>query len=218
VLELANRATPAYIVPSLTVASQRMPRPSDYSKKRKSSTLDPNGRKRSKQNWRLVVHHTRQFLPLHAALQSGASYHVVQHVLSTYGGVHLQDELGRYPLHVALTRCTADEDPRLFDLVNNHLVSNEAACARESQTNRLPLHIGLDSNAHVSVIERLLDECPRSGIEPCGTNDKWEDELPICRAVGCDLSVVYRMLRVDPNAIVVPMPKRNARKRSTDDV
>ncbi|GKZ00217.1 hypothetical protein MPSEU_000974600 [Mayamaea pseudoterrestris] len=186
------------------------PNTDDNLKKRKSSTLDPSGRKRSKHKWRLVVHHSRPFLPLHAALQSGASYQVVQHVYDTYGGAQRQDELGRLPLHIALTRCTSDEDPRLFDFVNNFLVSQESASVGEGQTNRLALHIALDSNAHVSVVERLLDVYPRAGVEPCSTNDVWNDELPIYRAAHCDLSVVYRMLRVDP--MVLSMESTSERR------
>ena len=204
VLEQASQSsTPIFVLPSLersktATSDQALEKDGDV-KKRKSSTLDPSGRKRSRPNWRLVVQQqTRPFLSLHAALQSNASYEVVKHILDSFGGLDRQDDMCRWPLHVALTRCTTDEDPRLLALVRDELVTRTAAITREGQTNRLPLHIALDCNADIAILECLLEVYPQSGIEICRSQDEWETQLPISRALTCDLSVVYRMMRVDP--------------------
>jgi hypothetical protein len=126
---------------------------------------------------------------------------VVQHILDNFGGLDRQDEMGRWPLHVAVTRCTSEEDPKMLELVIRQLVSREAVIAREAQSNRLPLHIALDSKAHVSIIDRLLEVYPQAGVEICRSQDKWETKLPIDRSLNCDLSVVYRMVRDDPVVI-----------------
>lgn len=183
-------------------------------KRPNSTTLDPTGRKRSMHKWRLVVHQARAFLPLHAALESGANVHVVHHVMDTFGGARRQDEQNRWPLHVALARCAAEDDDedglRMVALVRDHLIHPEAAMTREHRSNRLPLHIALDAQAHVSILERLLDVYPQAAVELCHTKDEWEKAMPIFRALQCDLSTLYRMLRVDP-AIIQRLNSQHAK-------
>ena len=206
-LEQTACCGPPAFVASVTSGSVGLPNPDESTKKRRSSSLDPTDRKRSKHQWRLILHETRQFSAIHAALDCGASHHVVERILARDNDANLQlcqkDDTGRLPLHAAAARCTADDDDsELIELICKRLVCRDAAMTRDTQGNRLPLHIGLDSNAHVTLIERLLDVYPQSGTLVCGTKDEWEKEAPICRATNCSLSVVYRMLRVDPNVVV----------------
>lgn len=192
-----NQVLPTRFHRNTTISNRKQ------AKKRKSSTLDPRGRKRSRDNWRLVVHHARPFLPLHAALECGASFDVVDYVVEYLGGRSRIDELARWPLHVAMTRCAANEDPRLIELVKQHLMSREAVMSRDFKSGCLPLHIALDNGAHVSIIERLLEIYPQAGVEACRSQDEWVNQLPILRAINCDLSVIYAMLRFNPGVLSV---------------
>ena len=144
----------------------------------------------------------RQFLPLHAAAECGASAFVNRMVLEKRPEDKWRpDESGRLPLHWAVTHCrSGNEEMILFVL--NELCLPECAVVRD-KSGQLPLHLAIMANADVRVIEALLEAFPCSGVESCGSNTVWCTKKPIDMALHYqnDLSTIYRLLRVEPSYI-----------------
>lgn len=150
----------------------------------------------------------RTFIPLHAAFESKAASHVIQHVLQEQPeDVTRIDERGRHVLHWAVTHCHNQD--AIVELVLNHhntnssaILTPEAARAVDS-TGKLPLHLAIANRADVRIISALLEAHPAAGVEPCRTMDRFFDKTPLHMAThyGCDLSTVFVLLRVDPSFV-----------------
>jgi len=141
---------------------------------------------------------TRTFIPLFAALECGASSHVIRDVIERRPeDVHAIDDMGRNALHWACQR-TCGGSERL-ELIRQHFLSAQTAAVRDS-SNRLPLHAAIMAKGSVEVIDALLDVQPTTAVEACRTNDEWHDKTPVFMACQCDCDVgtVYRLLRLDP--------------------
>jgi ankyrin repeat protein len=145
------------------------------------------------------------FIALHAALECGASSHVIRYILTERPDqVEIVDDLHRLPLHLAVAQCQSEEQA---DLVLDGILKPfpEAAMRRDAD-NRLPLHIAIASQGtNMRIIAALLLACPTTGVEPCRTNDEWHHQMPIHMAChfDCCLSSVYLLLRADPSSIPV---------------
>lgn len=160
---------------------------------------DPQGKKRSRKRQRL----SKRFIPLHAALECGASVPVLQHILRQRSN-DLQeiDDYGRNVLHWAVTECRENDHVKV-EFVLALIGRTLDACRVRDHQQRLPLHLAVAAQADVRVIEALLDAVPESGFEPCGTLDEWKNLTPLYMACyyDCDVSTVYRFLRVDPSVL-----------------
>jgi len=145
-----------------------------------------------------------EFIPLHAAMECGASCHVIRHVLSLRRNIDLRkiDHFGRTPLHWAVTLCAEGEDEFVEMILSNGLIDETSAASRDYAGN-LPLHLAIRSRADARIIEALLAAYPSSGVDSCCTNDYWHSTKPIHMAChfDCEVSTVYRLLRVDPGAL-----------------
>jgi ankyrin repeat protein len=143
------------------------------------------------------------FIALHAALECGASSHVIRYILTERPEqVELSDDLDRLPLHLAVAQCRTEEQA---DLVLDGILQPfpEASLRRDAQ-HRLPLHIAIASpGTSMRVIAALLLAFPTAGVEPCRTNDEWHHQMPIHMAChfDCCLSSVYLLLRADPSSM-----------------
>eukprot|EP00934_Nitzschia_sp_Nitz4_P008781 Nitzschia sp. Nitz4//scaffold208_size52459//17654//19495//NITZ4_006810-RA/size52459-processed-gene-0.24-mRNA-1//1//CDS//3329541651//8771//frame0 len=146
----------------------------------------------------------RSFYQLHAALESGASAAVLNHVLDIYGESQLEamDELGRLPLHVALE---ASPNEQVTDVILERIWKPyPEACHERDFLGRLPLHHALLHRASPKIIQALLETNPSAGVEYCDVLDaRYIDKLPIYMALqsGCDLSTVFMLLRGDPSVV-----------------
>ena len=177
-------------------------------------SLERYGKKHERKRSRLQLHDVecakvaprRVFLPLHAALESKSSSHVIRHVLKLHGGnCRQRDERGRLPLHWAVEHChRQDAVVQLLLREDNGIFTAAAAHVRESgHPRRLPLHAAIASRADVRVVKALLRAYPDSGVERCATADRFRDKTPVAMATefDCDLSTVYELLRVDPSFV-----------------
>lgn len=148
--------------------------------------------------------YVRKFIALHAAFECKAACHVIEHVLREHSkDVVMKDELGRLPLHWAVTHChNQDAVATTLVLKNRAILTPEAACTEDS-TGKLPLHLAIASRADVRVICALLEAYPAAGVEPCRTKDCFHAKTPVHMATyyDCDLSTVFELLRVDPSFV-----------------
>ena len=183
-----------------------------------SDTTSANDEEEWKRKRRTVF--SRPFYHLHAALECGAAYPVIEHVLKQHPEqLKERDGLGQLPLHLAVSNChctspveeevesssSADGDA-IIDLILDRVLKPfpEAAKMRDVY-GRLPLHSALMSQADTRVIETLLSFNPSSGVQPCGVMRPatFANALPIVMATeyGCDVGTVYTLLRSDPGVI-----------------
>jgi Ankyrin repeats (3 copies) len=180
----------------------------------------------------------RTFFHLHAALQSGASIHVVAHVLQMRPrDVFQMDENHCYPLHWAAAWAkTADQVNLVLDKIFRPFP--RAAWQRTWFDNQLPLHIALKSMgttntgtskteadagaaaASERIIKALLQEHPASAVDPCQTRDEWHDQKPLhmaCRH-DCCVGTLYELLRIDPSLlppfVTPPLKQTSARGKA----
>jgi hypothetical protein len=144
----------------------------------------------------------KTFIALHAALECGASSHVIRYILTERPHeVKLSDDLDRLPLHLAVAQCRTEEQT---DLVLDEILQPfPEAVLRRDADGRLPLHIAIAAQGNVRLIAALLTTYATAGVELCRTNDEWHDEMPIHMAChfDCCLSSVYLLLRADPSSI-----------------
>jgi ankyrin repeat protein len=148
----------------------------------------------------------RTFIRLHAALECQAASHVIAHILHQHpDDVTKMDERGRLALHWAVTHC---REEAIVDIVlamdctkRSPFITSQAAATSDC-SGKLPLHLAIESRAHVRVISALLQAHPAAGVEPCRIPGFF-DETPIHMAThyGCDLSTVFVLLRVDPSFV-----------------
>ena len=163
---------------------------------------------------------SRPFYHLHAALECGAAYPVIEYMLKQHPEqLKQRDGLGQLPLHLAVSNChgtspveeevessSSTDGDAIIDLVLDGVLKPfpEAAKMRDVY-GRLPLHSALMSRADTRVIETLLSFNPSSGVQPCGVMRPatLADTLPIIMAAeyGCDVGTVYTLLRGDPGVI-----------------
>ncbi len=140
------------------------------------------------------------FLPLHAALAAGSSFHVLQRVFEKYRDTrNAVDNIGRTTLHCAMQMA---HDDKTIRFIMDNILSPESASTRDLY-HRLPLHLAIASKADSRIVEALLQAYPPAGVEVCRSRNEWYDMLPIQMAVECecDLNVVYRLLRTDPSCL-----------------
>jgi Ankyrin repeats (3 copies) len=148
----------------------------------------------------------RTFIRLHSALECQAASHVVAYILHEHpDDVTQTDDRGRMALHWAVTHC---RDEAIVDVVLDMdctkrvpFITPQAAATADC-SGKLPLHLAIESRAHVRVISALLQAHPAAGVEPCRIPGFF-DETPIHMAAhyGCDLSTVFVLLRVDPSFV-----------------
>jgi ankyrin repeat protein len=181
-----------------------------------SSTLHPHQDEYSAESTICfcVPEEQRKFIPLHAALECSASYHVIQYVLDHRYEEDIQqcDERGMLPLHWAVVQCyrpqldTTDERELMIRMILNKLIvkkddgSFNAATIRDNVYHRLPLHFALWHQADHRIITTLIDAYPSSAVEKCQTRDIFYDKTPLHIAIQCDceLDTVYTLLKLDP--------------------
>jgi beta-galactosidase GanA len=149
----------------------------------------------------------RTFIPIHAAFECKASYHVIERVLMDYpNGVEvIDDSTGQNVLHYAMTHC--HNDTNIVDLIldpSNHIITAQNVRAVDRTTGQLPLHIAIENRANVRIIKVLLQEYPSSGVGPCRTYNEFYNKTPIHMAThyNCDISTVFELLRVDPSFVL----------------
>ena len=180
-------------------------------KKRSSSSSDGVGNKRVRSGSigeeddfvPLKPLRIRPFVHLHAAIECGASSHVLACLLRRYPDqIQQADGLGQYPLHVAVANCRKEDEMEL--LLNGILKPFPHACQQRDWQGRLPLHVALMSRADGRIIQALLESNPSSGVENCGVADhRFTNKLPIYMGTEyeCDLGSLYALLRGDPSVI-----------------
>ncbi|GAX22861.1 hypothetical protein FisN_24Lh148 [Fistulifera solaris] len=140
------------------------------------------------------------FLPLHAALAAGSSFHVLERVFKMYRNTrNAVDNVGRTALHCAMQMA---HDDKTIRFIMDNIVSPESASARDL-CHRLPLHLAIAFQADSRIVEALLEAYPPAGVEFCRSRNEWYNTLPFQMAAeyGCDLSIVYRLLRSDPSCL-----------------
>jgi hypothetical protein len=147
----------------------------------------------------------RTFIPIHAAFECQASYHIIERVLTERPyDVHRFDDMDRNVLHFAVAHC---HDRAIVELIlepNHHILTSKSVRVVDRTTGRLPLHIAIANTADARVIQALLHHYPQSGITPCRTPDEFYDKSPIQMAThyNCDVSTVYELLRIDPSFVL----------------
>jgi ankyrin repeat protein len=104
------------------------------------------------------------FLPLHAALAAGSSFHVLQWVFEKYHDTrNAVDNVGRTALHCAVQ---VGHDDKAIRFIIDNIVNPESASTRDL-CHRLPLHMAIASKADSRIVEALLEAYPPGGVEPC---------------------------------------------------
>lgn len=145
------------------------------------------------------------FLPLHAALESKSSIHVIRYVLSKFpDSVSCKDRNGRLPLHHAVAHCRTEAMVKLLlgsispssrnGGIPGRIFFPQAARVRD-RSQRLPIHLAVQSRADVRVVQALLESNPAAGV------DKQPNLVELATESDCDLSTVYTLLRVDPSFV-----------------
>jgi hypothetical protein len=191
---------------------------------------------------------SRRFIPLHSAIQCGASLPIILAVLRERAqDMNTLDDDGRTPLHWAVCHARIrkeaasnnpaastgssqspkkkkkkksksskaqvsesndlDANAMQLDLVRM-CVTPESARLRDG-SGRLPLHLALQNQAPCPVVACLLEAHPKSGVLPCHHNDGHASGVtapqmhPVHLAChyDCELSVVYQLLRADPDVL-----------------
>jgi hypothetical protein len=165
-----------------------------------------------------IPKHQQKFIPLHAALECSASYHVIQYILNHryVEDVHECDERGMLPLHWAVVQCsrpqldTPLERKAMISMIIEKLIVNKmedgtfnAAMIRDYIYNRLPLHFALLYQADPQVIKALIEAYPSLAVDTCHTRDIFCDKTPLHIAIqmDCTLEITYMLLRLDPSFI-----------------
>lgn len=164
-------------------------------------------------------HGTTTFLPLHAALECGASSAVLTHILEKGTNQLMQrNSLGMLPLHVAAANFRQET---LSVIISMLWKRYEQASSVRDNSGRLPLHLALQSRADCRLVECLLqspkkdeDSLPAhfdsssGGMVSADTPLQQQsttilEEYPLLMATeyGCDLSTVYLLLREDPTVL-----------------
>ena len=150
------------------------------------------------------------FIPLHAALESGASISVISRVLAERAdGSDLakQDHLSRYALHWAVETCCYAQDEEMMQLILIKIIARSppAAFSQRDYTNHLPLHIAIKKKASFRILSALLKAFPEAAIRPCHTQDEFHQVVPVFLACHwqCCIDTIYQLLRINPGVMTV---------------
>jgi ankyrin repeat protein len=150
---------------------------------------------------------SRPFIPLHAALECGASCHVVKCVLERYPErLHEQDGLGRLPLHLAMANCKV-----VTSWCNKKArCGSSAATSSSSQAESAPSSsTSNSSNKEESARDQMVSLVLKDILDPfpqaAGMRDH-RGRLPLHAALMAqsDHRVVLALLEANPFAGVEP--------------
>lgn len=147
------------------------------------------------------------FIPLHAALESGASISVISRVIAEQADgcdLEKQDHLSRYALHWAVETCYAQDEENVHLILTQIIArSPSAAFSQRDYTNHLPLHIAIKKRASFCILAALLKKFPEAAIHPCHTQDEFQQVMPVFLACHwqCCIDTVYQLLRINPGVL-----------------
>ena len=141
------------------------------------------------------------FLPLHAAIDVGASLPVLRKALENCSDqVYVQDCYGRLPLHLAASLCRQE----IVDFIGELVKVYPYGCFARDSRNRLPWHLALQNRAEFKTVKMLMDANVSAAYEVCKTFDNFYNQKPLVVAMccDCDLDVIYTLLRGDPVSVL----------------
>jgi len=144
------------------------------------------------------------FLPLHAALEVGASARVLRYVIENFPDqIEVMDEFQQLPLHIA---CANTSESSVLDVLKNEILPSCTHATKSRDVfGRLPIHVALTNRAKYDVVDALLKVNPLSGISICNTNDEhFRGLVPLFLAteMGCDLDVIHCLLSANPSCLI----------------
>jgi ankyrin repeat protein len=150
----------------------------------------------------LQISELHRFLPLHAALQCGASPPVLDYVLDQFSEyLTKRDDKGMLPLHLAIQH---GSEKTVSITMERIWKPYQKACSKRDFLGRLPLHLALKARSDCRLIRFLLDSNPSAAVEDGNITDPdMVEQRPILMAAEyqCDLSTVFMLLREDPNVL-----------------
>jgi len=144
-----------------------------------------------------------EYLPIHTVLKLCKNESLIRQVIEAYPDqvdkLNLQNN--ELPLHVACMHCQKNNTVIIAQDILD-MYPDAITCFDEM--GRLPLHMALCHGANFSLVERLIDAYPASMLDSLLSEEegRYEMKNPLLLATefGCELAVVYFLLRRDPNA------------------